>query len=103
MLSRREFKRGLGLATAEVPVIVITGNRLIHGRQFGIDQKMMMTGVGQVGPGRCHTHTPETETDRYRVSDRVAIGRRNKIELGTGHQGGQKQREKKYRFELFHF
>ncbi len=44
MLAYWQVERGFRLTAAEVAMIVIDRNRLIQGRQLGIDKEMMVPG-----------------------------------------------------------
>jgi hypothetical protein len=65
MLTCRQCDFHLGLATAKMNVVEIARDRLIERRQFGIDEKVMMTGVwlGYAGRGDLHVLDPETDLD----------------------------------------
>ena len=53
----------LGLTAAKMNVVEIARNRLIERRQFGIDEKVMMTGIWLHDAGRGDLHVLNSETD----------------------------------------
>src|SRR3981081_4033633 len=64
-VSQQELKRmpawlsvaiGRGLPAAEVQMIGVVGVRIIERRQFGIDQEVMMTGIGPLDARGCYAH-----------------------------------------------
>ena len=59
VLSGRQAHLGLGLACTEVQVIEIVWNRLIQGRQLGIDQQIVVAGILSIGTCRRHPHAAQ--------------------------------------------
>jgi hypothetical protein len=71
--AERERHRRLGLAGAEVQVLEVVRDRLIERRQFGIDDEMMVPGVGIGQPRRRDTHVDQSEMDRDVRRNLVAV------------------------------
>ena len=46
MASGRQLDEDFGLAGSQVDMLLVVGNRLVQRRQVGIDQQVMMPGVG---------------------------------------------------------
>ena len=68
---------------AEVQVGAIVGDRLVHGRQVGVDEQVMMPGIGLVDPGRRHSHVAQAEPDLERALHHLAVVRPADIEIGV--------------------
>ncbi len=67
VLARSQLQRGLGLASAEVTMMVIGWNWLPGWRQLlGVYQQVMVAGCGTLDAGRGDTHAaqPELHGDR---------------------------------------
>ena len=58
VIARRQRQLDLGLALAEMQMVEVARDRLVERRQPGIDQKMMMAGIGFGVAGR--------QTDSFR-------------------------------------
>ena len=52
----RQGDRCFGLSGSEVQVIEVARYRLVEGRKIGVDQEMVVTGIGIIDAGRCDTH-----------------------------------------------
>jgi hypothetical protein len=66
MLTGLQFYPGLSLSAAEVVMIVVLGDGLLHGWQIGIDDQVVMAGTGLVNASRCNAHTTQAELDGKR-------------------------------------
>jgi len=78
---------GLGLASAEMQVIEIVGDRLVERRQADIDQKVMMPGIRFVDPSGRDAHLAQAELDQKLGWDCLAVLEINEIRLGPRRRG----------------
>ena len=63
VLAGRQFDTGLGLARAEMNMVLVLWNRLVRIQRFvHIDQQMMMTAVLKIVAGVGDAHSAQTET-----------------------------------------
>ena len=84
MFARRQFENDLRLPETEMAIVLRRRNGKIERRQFGVDDQMMVTGSGTLDPGGRDTHLAESKPHRDGRLDRLARGRRNKIDHGIG-------------------
>ena len=62
VLARGQLEAGLGLAAAEVTMMIVGWNRLTGRRQLiGIDQQMVVAGCGALDASRGNAHATEPE------------------------------------------
>ncbi len=74
----RQGHGGFGLARAEMQVVLIVRDRLIQRRQRRIDEKMVMSRVRLVHPGRSNAHLFKPEADNKSGGHvGAALGRNN--------------------------
>jgi hypothetical protein len=81
--SRRQADGSLGFAVAEVNDLVADWKRLVERTQFGIDEKMMMPGIGNHCRGRRDRHAMQADTYGERRKDTLTVGWRLEIDLGA--------------------
>ena len=52
------------LPRPEVQMVEVIRDGLVERRQLGIDQEVVMAGIGPLDARRCHPHADETKADR---------------------------------------
>jgi hypothetical protein len=85
--ARRQRDFRLGLAGAKMKMIEIVGNRLVERRQIGVDQKVMVSGVGFVEACRRDAHIEQAEADHRVGRDIGAVGGIDEVDLGVLRRG----------------
>ncbi len=70
---RREGDGRLGLASAEMQVVFIVGDRLVERRERRVDQEMVMSGIRLLDSGRGDAHLRQSEPNRERCRHVSAI------------------------------
>ena len=84
---------GLGLALAEMHMVIIRGDRHPHVfRQFRVDDQVVMPRMHRVRAGRDHAHALDPELDFDRVGHRIPVGWR--YEKHPGALGGRGARQR---------
>lgn len=63
VLAQRKVNSCFGLSRSEVQMIEVVRYRLIQRRQLGVDQKMVVAGVGLVDARRRHAHVGKTKVN----------------------------------------
>jgi hypothetical protein len=81
--SRRQADGSLSFAVAKVNDLIADGERLVERTQFGIDEKMMMPGIGNRCRGRCDRHVVQADTYGERRKDMLTVSWRLEIDLGA--------------------
>src|SRR5262249_43953557 len=80
VLAGRQLDTGLGLARAEMNMVLVLWNRLVRIQRFvHIDQQMMMTAVLKIVAGVGDAHSAQTETTPEAAFHRSPVLRPNEI------------------------
>src|SRR6516225_9055695 len=80
MFAGLKLDTGLGLTRAEMKMVLVLRDRLIHVERFThVNQQMMMTAVLKIVARVGDTHVAQTETTPERSLDRSAVLRPNEI------------------------
>jgi hypothetical protein len=87
-----ERYRCFGLASSEVKMIEVVWYGLIERRQLGVNQKMVVAGIGLFDTRRRHAHIDKTEANGRILSEHGAILQTNEINPGVGWRGFPKAR-----------
>ena len=56
VLARGQREGCFGLSGAEMQVIEVARDRLVERRHLGVDQEMVVTGIGAIDTRRCDAH-----------------------------------------------
>jgi hypothetical protein len=77
----------LRLPRAKMQVIEIIGNRLIHRRQWGVHNEVMMACIGLFDAGGGYPHVDEAKAYGQPTRDVGSVGGVDEIDLGIGSGG----------------
>src|SRR6188474_464455 len=83
----RQRHLGFGLSRAEVKMFEVVRDRLVEAGHLGVDNQMVMPGVGPRKAGWRNTHVLQTEIDGDLLRDRVAVLQADEIDLGIRWRG----------------
>src|SRR5437588_415313 len=83
MVARRQCNLDFGLASTEMQMVRIIRDWLIEWWKLGIDQQMMMAGIGAVRAGRGDAHVLQTKINRQLGGNRVPILEADEIDIGS--------------------
>ncbi len=89
--ARRERHRRLGLSLAEVHVVRVGRDRQVERRRVGVDQQVMVAGVLHRDAGGRDAHAAQAEAHGHGARDRLAIVRRDDVELDVLRRGTARQ------------
>ena len=95
MTAPRQGDGRFGLASAEMQVVFVVGNRLIRGGKVCVDQQMVMSGVRLVYSGRRNTHLLQSEVDRERGRDVRSVLGRDDVNLRALRRGMARSRRRR--------
>ena len=68
MGTARKRQLCLGLSPPEMEMVFICGDWFVEWWDFGIDQQMVVAGIWNINPGRCHAHMPKTKPNTERLA-----------------------------------
>ena len=77
----------LGLAGAEVEVVAVVRDRLVQRRQVGVDQQVVVAGIGLVHACRRHAHVAQPEPHLEALGYHLAVVRPADIGIGVRGRG----------------
>ena len=84
VLAGGQGERRLGLPRSEVHVVLVVGDRLVEGRQRGVDDQVVVSGIGFVDAGGRYAHFFQAEADNEGVRHVSAVLRRHYVYQGAG-------------------